>query len=672
MAKKQATDQAEQAQVAAHKRAVEEEAQQEWSSQQEVDDAARRIVAERLARLTLTGDEGDEVLAGKAAGDAVMRGNERVRDWERVLKSLDDEDKEDKQKNVTWLRASMRKSTTFEKGTSDPTLVMEAARRNVKSQLDEMDKSVAQEQLLMGKPSGENLVKRDSAIKEQETKGATELERKQKERASIFPSPISTTYSDPVFLGTYDIGGMIMTRDQVEAIAQKHVNEVLAEINEKVEREKERIEMERIERETKLREKQHEKELARERAAEEKAEKEKIKAEQKEQKAEEKRLKDEAKAAEKKRKADEKQAQKDLKTVQKEQLGTGEGLVQYDAQKDKEAEIAERKEAVAKNIALNKAEGEQMAAVGGVIEYDQQKDRQEAVIQAAKDAQAERELETAEGEQREAVGGVIEFDQQKEVEDFRKGVEERVQANRELAEAGAEQRAAVGGVIDFDQQKDQEALRKSIDQKVQANKELAQAQAEQANAAEVVLNPDTALDDDKKGGVRVLSWFRDKGSKLGKRLSRLGSPDAESRNKSTAVGNNKDEDDDDEDLYGEQLTPAIDRDAVMRDDSLRKVALAQADEPPKEAEVHEAEKSEEEKEAEHVDEAYAIPDSQEIDEPGAEEGEEEGEEEGFDDAPEEIKDEVPEPASSSLTPKDEAGGMRKVSSEKGSFFKEEF
>ena len=189
MAKKQATDQAEQAQVAAHKRAVEEEAQQEWSSQQEVDDAARRIVAERLARLTLTGDEGDEVLAGKAAGDAVMRGNERVRDWERVLKSLDDEDKEDKQKNVSWLRASMRKSTTFEKGTSDPTLVMEAARRNVKSQLDEIDKSVAQEQLLMGKPSGENLVKRDSAIKEQETKGATELERKQKERASIFASP---------------------------------------------------------------------------------------------------------------------------------------------------------------------------------------------------------------------------------------------------------------------------------------------------------------------------------------------------------------------------------------------------------------------------------------------------------------------------------------------------
>jgi myosin heavy subunit len=190
-------------------------------------------------------------------------------------------------------------------------------------------------------------------------------------------------------LGTYDIGGMIMTHEQVEAIAQKHVNEVLAEINEKVEREKERIEKERIERETKLREKQEEKDAAREKAAQEKAEKEKIKAEHREQKAEEKRqkeeekrAKDEAKAAEKrkkeeelaaekrkkeeelaaerKRKEDELNAQKELNAVQKE-LALGEGVSQHDAQMEqKESAQSEPKasseglaEAVQANTGVN-------------------------------------------------------------------------------------------------------------------------------------------------------------------------------------------------------------------------------------------------------------------------------------------------------------------------------
>lgn len=191
-------------------------------------------------------------------------------------------------------------------------------------------------------------------------------------------------------LGTYDIGGMIMTHEQVEAIAQKHVNEVLAEINEKVEREKERIEKERIERETKLREKQEEKDAAREKAAQEKAEKEKIKAEHREQKAEEKRQKEEEKrakeeakaaekrkkdeelaaekrrkeeelAAERKRKEDELNAQKELNAVQKEQLALGEGVLQHDAQMEqKESAQSEPKasseglaEAVQANTGVN-------------------------------------------------------------------------------------------------------------------------------------------------------------------------------------------------------------------------------------------------------------------------------------------------------------------------------
>jgi myosin heavy subunit len=180
-------------------------------------------------------------------------------------------------------------------------------------------------------------------------------------------------------LGTYDIGGMIMTHEQVEAIAQKHVNEVLAEINEKVEREKERIEKERIERETKSREKQEEKDAAREKAAQEKAEKEKIKAEHREQKAEEKRQKEEEKrakeeakaaekrkkeeelAAEKRKKEEELNAQKELNAVQKEQLALGEGVSQHDAQMEqKESAQSEPKasseglaEAVQANTGVN-------------------------------------------------------------------------------------------------------------------------------------------------------------------------------------------------------------------------------------------------------------------------------------------------------------------------------
>ena len=149
---------------------------------------------------------------------------------------------------------------------------------------------------------------------------------------------------------------MIMTREQIEAIAQKHVNDVLAEINRKVEREKERIEMERIERESKAREKQLERELARERAAQEKAEKEKARAEQRERKAEEKRIKVEAKQAEKRRREDEKKAQKDLKVFQQEQVVAGEGLDEDDAQRDEEAEPTRRTDDSAKQRALNEPE----------------------------------------------------------------------------------------------------------------------------------------------------------------------------------------------------------------------------------------------------------------------------------------------------------------------------
>jgi hypothetical protein len=189
MARKTAADLAEQEKVESHKRQVQEEAMAEWNNSQELDDAARRIVAERIARVTLTGEEGDDVLAGKAAGASVNRGNQRVSDWMKVLKSLEDENKSDKEKNMRWLRQSMRRSAPIEPSKNDPALIMAAAKRNVDSQLVRMDQSIQQQWLVLGKPQGENLARQNAATKDLEEKGTTDLERRQKERSS--PSPPS-------------------------------------------------------------------------------------------------------------------------------------------------------------------------------------------------------------------------------------------------------------------------------------------------------------------------------------------------------------------------------------------------------------------------------------------------------------------------------------------------
>ena len=186
LARKQASDAAEAEIEQARKRHIEEEAIQQLKDQQDLEDAARRIVAERIAKITtLTAEEMDEPLAEKAAEASLMRGNQRVKDWELVLRSLEEEDKTDRENNVGWLRHSMRSRTTLESRKPDPAAIMAAAQRNVKSQLDGMDKSIAAEGLVLGKPrQGETLTRNQATAKALEDKGTTDLERKQKERAS--------------------------------------------------------------------------------------------------------------------------------------------------------------------------------------------------------------------------------------------------------------------------------------------------------------------------------------------------------------------------------------------------------------------------------------------------------------------------------------------------------
>jgi hypothetical protein len=183
MAKKQAFDQAE-----ARKRQIIEEAQSEYSNQQDLDNIARRIVAERLARVTLTREEGNEDFSAKAAEASINRGNKRVRDWERVSKSLEDENKSDKERNTEWLRQSMRRSTLVEPSKNDPSAIMAVAQRNVKSQLDGMDKHIVEEYMFLGKPMpGENLAKQEPVTRDLEEEVNADLEHKQKGRASVSP-----------------------------------------------------------------------------------------------------------------------------------------------------------------------------------------------------------------------------------------------------------------------------------------------------------------------------------------------------------------------------------------------------------------------------------------------------------------------------------------------------
>ena len=348
-----------------------------------------------------------------------------------------------------------------------------------------------------------------------------------------------------------------MTHEQVEAIAQKHVNEVLQEINEKVKREKERIEAEAAERERIRAEKASEKaQKAAEKAAE-KAEKDRIKAAVKEAKAEQKREKMEATVAEKKRKEEEKTAQKELKNVTREQAGVPEGLAEYDAVKDKEAAVkAEKeekeKEEKEKEGMLNEVQGEQAAVVSGLLEFDKEKEEEHT---ARKEMLAE-----VEGEQPRPVEGVMAFDQQKEDEQHEKEAVEHAKMEDLLHQTEAEQAAAATGLEEDDKSHE------IVENRINYEEPLASAQAE------------------ARGSHGLRNWFKEK---IGRRTSRNAQdlPPAPTTTTTAAVaegttdtrpttGTSKHTEE--EDIYGAQPIIASNWTEANkpRDDSLRNVALA--------------------------------------------------------------------------------------------------
>jgi hypothetical protein len=193
-----------------------------------------------------------------------------------------------------------------------------------------------------------------------------------------------------------------------------------------------------------------------------------------------------------------------------------------------------------------------------------------------------------------------------------------------------------------------------------AGRQLAEAQDEQARAAEVVLNPDTALDDDAKGkGLK--GWFKETKEKIGRRLSRS-TPASPKQETGKQEEEKEEEEEEEEDLYGEPPQTSSnwrETPVTPREDSLRNVALAKPHDDAAAVEETHLDKGKELEEETHEETPATVH------EPAAEE-ESEGEEK-FDDAKDSFAE---EPASTSLAVPEEE--VRRVSSERGSRFKEEF
>jgi hypothetical protein len=181
IATKRTSDQAEQEKANARRQQIEGKAPAQHINQQDLDGAAGRIVAERFERVTSTKEEDNEILAGRAADESIHRGNERVRDWERALKSLESKSRPDKEKKTVWLRQSMRPSAHAEPGKHS-----EVEKFRVQSQLGTVDKSIAHKHVLLRRPTGEPSTKQDAVTKEIKQEGGEELPRTLEEGAILF------------------------------------------------------------------------------------------------------------------------------------------------------------------------------------------------------------------------------------------------------------------------------------------------------------------------------------------------------------------------------------------------------------------------------------------------------------------------------------------------------
>ncbi|KAK9431983.1 hypothetical protein V1505DRAFT_366909 [Lipomyces doorenjongii] len=172
-------------------------------------------------------------------------------------------------------------------------MLLAAAQRNVHSRLDAMDKEAASNYLFGNKEFNAMAL----ALAEQDIKGKYTAQH-----AKVFD------------MG----GGVFMSAEEVQQIAQKNMQPVLEELNERAFDQREKDEIARQEKERMKADKAEEKERMKADKAEEKARKKEEKADQKMRKEAEKQTRKEEKEDEKQRKRDEKQRKKEEKEHEKE------------------------------------------------------------------------------------------------------------------------------------------------------------------------------------------------------------------------------------------------------------------------------------------------------------------------------------------------------------------
>ncbi|KAK9361857.1 hypothetical protein V1504DRAFT_404865 [Lipomyces starkeyi] len=169
-------------------------------------------------------------------------------------------------------------------------MLLAAAQRNVHSKLDAMDKEAASNYLFGNKEYNAMAL----ALAEQDIKGKYTAKH-----AKVFD------------MG----GGVFMSPEEVQQVAERHVKPVLAELNEKAFEQREKDELARQEKDRMKTEKAEEKARKKEEKADQKMRKETEKQTRKEEKEEEK----QRKRDEKQRKKEEKEHEKELKALNKEE-----------------------------------------------------------------------------------------------------------------------------------------------------------------------------------------------------------------------------------------------------------------------------------------------------------------------------------------------------------------
>lgn len=175
-------------------------------------------------------------------------------------------------------------------------------------------------------------------------------------------------------VGKVDLGGgLIMTPEEVHAIAQRHVQPVLDELHEKALEQREQDEIARQERERIKAEKAEEKRIHKEEKAEEKRIRQEERAAEKARRAEEKRVRDAEKAEEKRIRDEEKAEQRRIRDEEKaEQRRIKEEAKAEERRLKEEAKAAEReqKAAAAEALQREKEAAEKEAAEKEIAEKE--------------------------------------------------------------------------------------------------------------------------------------------------------------------------------------------------------------------------------------------------------------------------------------------------------------